>query len=804
MEQTDFTTNHLSNTTSTIKMDENWKEKVEAFLNSQAKATENPPSEAEVEELIKMLNLAHEKGDVEAAYYLGQFYANGYLVEKDMAKAFEWFKQAAENGYSDGINNLALCYMYGRGTEKNYEEAVEWLEKAVEADHAEAYYNLGYCYYHGYGVEKDCGVAVKFYTQAAEKGYGLAKSKLAWCYIFGIGIRQDWDKAFELFSQAVDENDEPDAMHGLSYCYRHGYGVEKDEEMAMEWDFQAAYNGHAEAQYEVAVHCERVKQENSDYGDAKEYYLASANNGYVRAKVKVGLYYFHGAGGFEKDPETAVKWFRKAAEEDDYGEAQYYLGYCYQHGLGVEEDIEEAVDWYEKAAGNGSSSAQLLLGYMYMKGEGVDEDKERALELFTALAEKDDKQAYFYLGLLYGDSSFSGSDYRQAVKWLKKAVDEGYEQAESYLDYYKQLQNAKVVAEECESKACNSAEEYYSNGMSFNAAGQFDKAAQCYTRAAEMGHVQAQYNLAICYGSGLGVQQDFQKALMWYVKSAEAGYCMSQLALAQQYEAGLGVEQDYTKAFEWYKLAEAELPMVKQRLGVFYYKGLGVKQDYAEAVRLLEEVLAMSTPTEEILSILADCYTNGLGVEEDPEKAEEYLDRIKELSYRPQNAEDDDDESEEDDDDDNGSQLLYFSQIYGEEVDFVGELENGDIDEEKVRKVEETYKVNLPEILKHMISLCTDDPENYLMCDDMNICRLLTMDEILHPKEKLDIDYISMGCVPVVDDLFGNNIVYCVEDEEWQLRDNIDESEGGSIHRRDEDVMSIIWDIWDVVDELSR
>ena len=158
----------------------------------------------------------------------------------------------------------------------------------------------------------------------------------------------------------------------------------------------------------------------------------------------------------------------------------------------------------------------------------------------------------------------------------------------------------------------------------------------------------------------------------------------------------------------------------------------------------------------------------------------------------------------EDDDDDNGSQLLYFSQIYGEEVDFVGELENGDIDEEKVRKVEETYKVNLPEILKHMISLCTDDPENYLMCDDMNICRLLTMDEILHPKEKLDIDYISMGCVPVVDDLFGNNIVYCVEDEEWQLRDNIDESEGGSIHRRDEDVMSIIWDIWDVVDELSR
>ena len=45
----------------------------------------------------------------------------------------------------------------------------------------------------------------------------------------------------------------------------------------------------------------------------------------------------------------AVKWYRKAAEQD-HAQAQVNLGVCYANGQGVAKDDVEAVKWYRKAA----------------------------------------------------------------------------------------------------------------------------------------------------------------------------------------------------------------------------------------------------------------------------------------------------------------------------------------------------------------------------------------------------------------------------------------------------------------------
>ena len=50
-----------------------------------------------------------------------------------------------------------------------------------------------------------------------------------------------------------------------------------------------------------------------------------------------------------KDQAEAVKWYRKAAEQN-LAKAQYNLGVCYAHGEGVVKDQVEAVKWYRKAA----------------------------------------------------------------------------------------------------------------------------------------------------------------------------------------------------------------------------------------------------------------------------------------------------------------------------------------------------------------------------------------------------------------------------------------------------------------------
>ncbi len=62
-----------------------------------------------------------------------------------------------------------------------------------------------------------------------------------------------------------------------------------------------------------------------------------------------------------KDEEEAVKWYRKAAEQE-YASAQYTLGVRYASGRGVGKDEEEAVRWYRKAAKQDAKAALRGLG----------------------------------------------------------------------------------------------------------------------------------------------------------------------------------------------------------------------------------------------------------------------------------------------------------------------------------------------------------------------------------------------------------------------------------------------------------
>ena len=64
--------------------------------------------------------------------------------------------------------------------------------------------------------------------------------------------------------------------------------------------------------------------------------------------------------GVAKDEAEAVRWYRRAAEQDD-ANAQFNLGVCYYNGTGVAKDDAEAVHWYRKAAEQGHVRAQYKL-----------------------------------------------------------------------------------------------------------------------------------------------------------------------------------------------------------------------------------------------------------------------------------------------------------------------------------------------------------------------------------------------------------------------------------------------------------
>jgi TPR repeat protein len=97
--------------------------------------------------------------------------------------------------------------------------------------------------------------------------------------------------------------------------------------------------------------------------------MAKAEAGDADSEYQIGVRYAKGQG-VAKDEVEAVKWVRKAAEQN-YAVAQYNLGVCYSYSVGVDEDDVEAVKWYRKAAEQNYAAAQYNLGNRYASGEGV-------------------------------------------------------------------------------------------------------------------------------------------------------------------------------------------------------------------------------------------------------------------------------------------------------------------------------------------------------------------------------------------------------------------------------------------------
>ena len=72
---------------------------------------------------------------------------------------------------------------------------------------------------------------------------------------------------------------------------------------------------------------------------------------------------------------------------------------------------------------------------------------------------------------------------------------------------------------------------------------------------AELGDVEAQYNLGVMYDQGASVDQDLGKAANWYRKAAEQGFMDAQANLGMMYYRGDGVPGDHTEAARWFQLA---------------------------------------------------------------------------------------------------------------------------------------------------------------------------------------------------------------------------------------------------------
>jgi len=150
--------------------------------------------------------------------------------------------------------------------------------------------------------------------------------------------------------------------------------------------------------------------------------------------------------------------------------------------------------------------------------------------------------------------------------------------------------------------------------------GDWAKAAKWFGRAAEQGHAEAQYSLGFTYHHSEGFQNHeytvffrapTAEAVRWYRKAADQGHTDAQYELGRAYYYGQGVPQDYAEAAKWYRRgAEQGHAEALGELGHAYYNGKGVPKDYAEGAKLCWKAALQEGVNGDRYNIAYYCYHN--------------------------------------------------------------------------------------------------------------------------------------------------------------------------------------------------
>jgi len=107
-------------------------------------------------------------GDAAAQVLVGESYAAGNGVVKDLKQAADWYRKAAEKGDIAGELHLAALYRDGgKGLPRDMAQAAAWYRKAAEQGDAGAQGTLGLLYSFGQGVAQDYAEAYYWLDLAA-------------------------------------------------------------------------------------------------------------------------------------------------------------------------------------------------------------------------------------------------------------------------------------------------------------------------------------------------------------------------------------------------------------------------------------------------------------------------------------------------------------------------------------------------------------------------------------------------------------------------------------------------------------
>lgn len=320
---------------------------------------------------------------------------------------------------------------------------------------------------------------------------------------------------------------------------------------------QCAKNGEVISQYNLGVKYRDGLDVQQDFEQGFYWTQRAAAQGLAEAEANLSWFYETGFG-VSKNPEQAFLWAEKAAKKK-IPLAINNLGSYYQKGLGTAINLEKGAAYFRQAAEEGLSLAQVNLGFAYFYGNGVPQNTEQALLWTKKAAEQGDSQAMANLGKFYKELE----QPNEAFMWTEKAAATGNPLAEANLGFmYAHGVGVNANKDKAwfwldKSMKKNNSYAFFLMGTlhsQSNPTFPYDeaKAYEYYQKAAEMGDVNAQNNLANWLMNGRYIPKNEIKALKWYEKAAENGLPIAMQTLIKIYgEGSEDIPKDEAKKQYW-------------------------------------------------------------------------------------------------------------------------------------------------------------------------------------------------------------------------------------------------------------
>ena len=303
-----------------------------------------------VDGAISALQTAATSGSAEAYRTLGDWYREGTVVALDRARALSYYERGVSLGDAACMLAVGREYLDGECVEQDVVRAISLFEEGERLGNAECgrlsamlKERREQAYHMGLEARaKNPKEAYRYFSISASMGHTPAETKLGDCYLFGLGTSVDRAAGFRWYESAVRAGEE-DALYPLGMCFARGIGVAFHYRRAILILRMAAERGcEAAADEIVRLQKNRLKKE--------------IRSLYSRA---MRLLYQH-------KYTPAFELFTLLSRMDE-AEAVYYLGACYEFGIGTTADRTQAFTHYGRAADLGFVDARSYRKSVFLK-----------------------------------------------------------------------------------------------------------------------------------------------------------------------------------------------------------------------------------------------------------------------------------------------------------------------------------------------------------------------------------------------------------------------------------------------------